>query len=50
MQYKPGDRIGYTLWEHGSVPGRGCRIFALNSLKTLPHMLPRGKNGLQPKL
>ena len=38
---------GRYLWELFS---RGCRIFALNSLKMLPHMLARGNNGLHPKL
>jgi len=36
---------GRYLW---GLCSRGCRIFALNSLKMLPHMLPRSKNGLQP--
>ena len=38
---------GRYLWE---LCSRGCRIFALNSLKMLPHTLPKATNGLQSKL
>jgi len=48
-----GDRQGRGQGTDGrrylwGLCSRGCRIFALNSLKMLPHMLPRSKNGLQP--